>query len=185
MGGGVAMGDDIGGFNFMEEGIKQKYNTDVSHITSLNRYTESDDSTTHVKVDIAFNNINTLSQAIGFQKSQVSYVKGKDGIDFKFIIPHDTAFRKQYITDLNKYTYTFEFPNEVLATSANGTKNEKTATFVIPVSDIAIKDTELTANVKTKFNPCGLFGFELPAVLLFGLVFFKMKKLKRKRKYEK
>ncbi len=181
--GDVEMGDDIGGFSFIASEIKKKYSSPFSESKTPRRYEIEKDSTTHIEVEITFTDFNKLTEASGFSKLQTSYVKEDDGTKFRYFIPKDTAIALTYTKDWNTLIYTFEFPNEVIAT--NGTidpasKNKNVVKWEYKVSDHAKNDLEFTATIKNKSKICGLFGIELPLILLFGLLLFKTNTLKRK-----
>ncbi|MBK8554193.1 MAG: hypothetical protein IPL53_25355 [Ignavibacteria bacterium] len=174
--GDVEMGDDIGGFSFVASEIKKKYSSPFSEVSLPRRYEIEKDSTTHIEVDITFKDFNKLTEASGFSKLQMSYVKGKDGMDFRYFIPKDTNIALTYTKDWHTLEYTFEFPGEVIATNGtieNGSKEKNTAKWLYKVSDHAQNDLEFTATVKDKSGICGMFGIELPVILLFGLILFK------------
>lgn len=183
--GGIQMGDDIGGFSFMEHDIKLKYTSPVTEIKEMKKYSEMGDTTTHVSLLIAFKDFNKLSEAPGFAKIKTQWTKGEDGMDFKYIIPRDTTIKKEYIRAEDKLNYTFTFPNEVKA--SNGIIEGNSAKWSKSVTDLADGEIEMTATIKTKSKFCAIFGLELPLVLLLGLIFINRKKIKLNNlfRYEK
>jgi CRISPR/Cas system CMR-associated protein Cmr1 (group 7 of RAMP superfamily) len=141
--GDVTMGDEIGGFSYVDSEIKRKYNSETMEMLDLRRYVTESDSNSHVVVSIKFTDFNKISDAPGFYNITASYVKGKDGFDFKYIIPRDTTIRTKYVSEINTLEYTFEFPEEVLET--NGTKEGNVAKWKFQVADLVNQDFELTA----------------------------------------
>lgn len=187
--GDINMGDDIAGYSFMDSEIKKKYSSGNMEITNMRRVLSNADTTTHIEINIVFKDINKLPESNGFANIEVSYLKGKDGMDFRYFIPKDTSIRKNYVNDINTLEYIFEFPDEV--TSTNGTiesttneKGEKINNQVrwkFQLLDHATEDFELTATVKDSFSICGMFGIELPVVFLFGMVLLNSKRILRKK----
>lgn len=185
IGGGVSMGDEIGGFSFMAEEIKKKYASAYSEVRSVRKNDFPADTTTHIIVDIGFKDFNKITDMQGYSNIEASYVKGKDNTQFRYFIPKDTTIKLNYTTEKNTLEYTFTFPFEVLET--NGTKdpsakNGNVVKWKFQTSEHATKDFELKATVKNKFQLCGMFGIELPLILMFGLIYFNANRKKRKLK---
>ena len=93
----MQMGDDIGGFSFVDGVIKEKYNTPVTEIKEMKRYVDESDTTTHISLLIAFKDFNKISEAPGFAKTKTKWVKGDDGMDFEYILARDTTIQKRFI----------------------------------------------------------------------------------------
>lgn len=188
--GDINMGDEISGYSFIDSEIKKKYSSGNMEITNMRRVKSNADTTTHIEINIVFKDINKLSESNGFSNIEVSFLKGNDGMDFRYFIPKDTTLRLNYVKDINTLEYSFEFPEEVI--SSNGTiesteneKGEKMNNLVrwkFQLSDHAKEDFELKATVKKSFNICGMFGIELPVIFLFGMVLLNSKRIFKKRK---
>ncbi|HMR39098.1 MAG TPA: hypothetical protein PKA90_01585 [Ignavibacteria bacterium] len=186
--GDINMGDDIAGFSYMDSEIKKKYSSGNMEITNMRRVTSNVDTTTHIEINIVFKDINKLPESNGFANIEVSYAKGKDGMDFRYFIPKDTSIRLNYVKDINTLEYIFEFPDEVISTNGTiepttndkGEKINNQVRWKFQVSDHASEDFELTATVKESFSVCGLFGIELPVIFLFGMVLMNSKRIFRK-----
>ncbi len=175
----LSMGDEVGGFSFSEDKAKENFtsaNSDVTGITIDNLET---DSSTHVRININFSDINKLTQAEGFSKVRASWTKSGSGMDFKYIIAKDTAASNSPGAGEYKLEYKFDFPGEV--TSTNGDRKGNSVTWNKTVADLN-EDIEMTASVKTKSKACGIFGIELPAVLLLGFLFSGYKLSRKRRK---
>ena len=186
--GDVEMGDDIGGLSFKASEIKKKYSSPFSEVSEPRRYNMEKDSTTHIEVDITFKDFNKLTETSGFSNIDLGYEKGDDVSTFHYKIPKDTAISLTYTKDWNTLTYTFEFPGEIIETNGKldpNAKDKNIVTWEYKTSDHAKNDLEFTAKIKNKSGICGLFGIELPVVLLFGLVLFMSNSRKKnKAKYE-
>jgi len=177
----MQMGDDIGGFSFVDGVIKEKYNTPVTEIKEMKRYNDDNDTTTHISLLIAFKDFNKLSEAPGFAKTKTKWAKGEDGMDFEYIIAKDTTIQKRFIQGGEQLNYAFEFPDKV--EKSNGVIDGNKAKWSNGVGDLADGSIDMTATIKTKSKICAMFGFELPVVVLLGLFFINRKKiLKRNNK---
>ncbi len=169
--------DELAGFGFTEAKAKANYsssNTEVSDIVVKKNATT--DSTTEVSLNVKFKDFNKLSDAKAFSKIKASYVKGKDGMDFKYVLLEDTANSKQMGMNEYKLTYEFDFPGEVINT--NGKKDGKVVKWENTVADLK-DDIEYTATIKSG-GKCGLFGLELPIIILFGIsVLYTAKRRKK------
>ncbi|MEO8665258.1 MAG: hypothetical protein ABI462_07165 [Ignavibacteria bacterium] len=181
--GEIPYGDEIDGYSFIESEARKKYTSYNTVIKEFRKFDDSKDTTNHIELTMDFKNINKLSETPGFSRVQISYVKGKDGYDFRYFIPKDTTLKQEYIKDDHTLEYTFEFPKEVKTSNGTilDTKDHNSVKWVIPVKEHKIKDFEMIATVKDKSGICGLFGMELPLILIAGLVFIKFKKRKSKK----
>jgi len=191
--GEINMGDEIVGYSYIESEIKKKYSSGNMEITNMRRVKSNVDTTTHIELNIVFKDFNKLSESNGFANNEASYVKGKDGMDFRYFIPKDTSIRMDYVKDINTLEYIFEFPDEVTATNGTieetvnekGEKKNNQVKWVFQLKDHATENFELTATVKDSFSICGMFGLELPIVFLFGMVILNSKKIFNKKKLAK
>jgi len=169
-------GDELSGFGFTEEKVKSNYtssNTEPSAIVV--KKNQTNDSLSEVSLELKFKDLNKLSEAKAFNKVKASWVQGKEGMDFKYILLNDSANAKNMGMNEYKLTYEFEFPGEILNT--NGNKEGQVVKWNKTVADL-VKDVELTATVKAGGKKCGLFGLELPVIFLLGmgLIYLKRKK---------
>jgi hypothetical protein len=172
----VSSSDEIGGFAFSEDKAKANYTSSNTEVTSVNISDNLDDSTKHVKMEINFKDINGLPGAKGFEKVATSWKEGEEGMDFMYTLKQDTSNAKNMGASDTKLTYTFEFPGEVIST--NGRKDGQTVVWEKTLADLN-EDVEMTATVKKEGGSCGLFGLELPVMVLAGMAFmygFRRKK---------
>ena len=126
-----------------------------------------DDSTKHVTVELSFKNINVISSAKAFEKIKASWKEGKEGMDFSYFVPKDTSNAGNMGASDIVLNYEFEFPAEVLKT--NGRKDGQKIIYEKKLSDLK-NDLEMTATVKSEGKKCGLFGMELPLLVLAGML---------------
>lgn len=168
-------GEELSGFGFTEAKVKSNYtssNTEPSDIKIEKNATT--DSTSVVTLKVKFKDINKLSDAAAFKKIKASYVDGKEGKDFKYVLLQDTASAKNMGMNEYKLTYEFEFPGEVVTT--NGNKDGQKVKWEKTVADLK-SDIEMTATVKAG-KKCGLFGMELPIIFLLGMGFIYLRRRK-------
>jgi hypothetical protein len=161
-------GDELAGFGFTEAKVKSNYtssSTEPSNI-KIEKNTTTDSLIT-VNLEVKFKDLNKLSDAKAFAKIKSSWVKGKDGMDFKYTLLQDTSNAKQMGMSDYKLVYEFEFPGEVTAT--NGKKDGQKVSWNKTVADLK-EDVDMTATVKAG-KKCGLFGLELPVIFLLGMTF--------------
>ena len=169
-------GDELAGFGFTEAKAKANYsssNTEVSDIVI--KKNETNDSLIEVSLNVKFKDINKLTDAKAFSKIKASWAEGKEGKEFKYVLLQDTANAKNMGMNEYKLTYEFEFPGEVIST--NGKKDGNTVKWENTVADLK-KDIEFTATVKSGGKKCGLFGLELPIIILTGLTVFYVRRKK-------
>lgn len=171
----LSSGDELGGFAFEEAKAKDNYTSTNSDVSSVSLEENLDDSTSHVKLEIEFKDINALNAAKGFEKVTTEWVEGDDGMAFKYVVAADTSNAKNMGASDTKLTYTFEFPDEVIST--NGRKDGNKVVFEKTLADLS-EDLEMTATIKSEKKGCGLFGLELPIIIFAGLAFT----LSRRRK---
>lgn len=159
------MGDEISGFSFKEDKIRDKFSSANTQVGDVKIEEKKEDSTKHVYLDLKFKDINKLTDAKGFSKIKSSWTKGKEGMEFVYTLLKDTA-NSGFGMDSYKLTYEFEFPNEVI--SSNGKIDGKKVSWSKTLADLK-DDVEMKAVVKAE-KKCGIFGIELPIVILVGLI---------------
>lgn len=171
----VSMSEEIGGFSFNEDKAKQNFSSANSKVEQIIIDQIKSDSTTHVRLDITFKDINKLNEAPGFSKVKTSWIKNSNNndMDFKYIIEKDTIAAGSLGASQYKIEYKFEFPNEVIST--NGITEGNFVTWNRSVTDLK-ENIIMNATVKTKSGICGIIGIELPVILLLGLILTKYQK---------
>lgn len=178
----------IGNFMFAEELAKRQFTSPNTSINKVKLDFNPADSLYLITVDVDFKDINKLSEANGFSNVKASYTKSDTGMVFRYIITANPNLYK----DFENQSYVMEFANKVKSTNGAlkdntvtwGNRNSKNTDFSKDVALVAT--TTADGSVTTSNSPsgekeksCGLFGLELPIILLGGLVLNKS--LKRKK----
>ena len=171
----LSMGDELGGFSFSEEQIRKNYTSINSDVTELKTELTEADSTTHVRLKISFKDFNKLPEAKGFSNSKTEWKKGDGKYIFSYTLGKDTVTADKLASGEYKLIYGFTFPDEVIV--ANGVIDGKSVTWEKSLSQLK-EDISLTAEIKNETGVCGLFGIELPGILLLGLMYsgFRLRK---------
>jgi len=168
-------GDELSGFGFTEAKVKANYTSSNTEPTDIKiEKNATTDSTSIVTLNVKFKDLNKLSEAKAFSKIKASFVDGKEGKDFKYVLLQDTSTAKNMGMSDYKLTYEFEFPGEVIST--NGTKDGQKVKWDKTVADLK-EDIVMSATVKAG-KKCGLFGLELPIVFLLGMGFIYLRRRK-------
>jgi hypothetical protein len=138
--------EEIAKFTFKsEDDIKAAYSSQYVEVTSVKMEDNLEDSTRHVFVEMSFKDFNLLNTAKGFSSIQSAWKTVSDVIEFKYVIPQDTA--NANIMDAYNYKlfYEFEFPDDVIST--NGRKCCKNIYWDKSLADLK-KDLEFIAMIK-------------------------------------
>jgi len=180
----------IGNFHFSEEQARKQFSSPNTTVKNVKLDFSQKDSTYFMTVNVDFTNINKLSEARGFSNVKASYVKTEKGNEFKYILTANPELYKKF----ENQSYIIEFENKVISSNGAikdntvtwGNRNKSNSDFSKDVLMIAL--TESNGNIggttgsgetsnNDKEKSCGLFGIELPVILLFGLLTSrKMKK---------
>lgn len=163
----VKSSTELGSFSFEEAKAKSNYTSSNTDVKKVKVEEKLDDSTKHVTVELSFKNINDISSAKAFEKIKASWKEGKEGMDFSYFVPKDTSNAGNMGASDIVLNYEFEFPAEVLKT--NGRKDGQKIIYEKKLSDLK-NDLEMTATVKSEGKKCGLFGMELPLLVLAGML---------------
>ncbi|MBK8982491.1 MAG: hypothetical protein IPM38_09280 [Ignavibacteria bacterium] len=164
----LSMGDEIGGFSFSEEQIRKNYTSLNSDVTELKTEVTEADSTTHVRLKISFKDFNKLPEAKGFSNSRTEWKKGDDKYIFSYTLVKDTVSADKLASGEYKLIYRFTFPDEVIV--SNGVIDGNSVSWEKSLSQLK-EDINMTAEIKNETGVCGLFGIELPGILLLGLMY--------------
>jgi len=170
------IGEEIAGFGFTEDKVNVNYTSPNTEVSEVNIEKNLEDSTTHVSLKLSFKDINRITDAKAFSKVKATWEKHADGMLFQYILIKDTANANKPGMSDYKLTYEFEFPNEIVR--ANGNVGDTKVYWEKTIADLK-ENVEMTAIVKEGTKSCGLFGIELPVIILVGFViatFYKRKK---------
>jgi hypothetical protein len=164
----LSMGDEVGGFAFADTKVRENYSSGNTEVTDVKIEKNDVDSTSHVNVKLNYKDFNKLSEAKAYSKVTPVWTKGDNGMTFSYTIAKDTANAGNM--GMNEYTltYAFEFPGDVLETNGRKDGSNKVV-WEKTVADLK-DDLVFTATVKSGGKGCGLFGIELPIVILLGSV---------------
>ncbi len=160
------IGEELAGFGFTEDKVNVNYTSSNTEISDVKIEKNPEDSTTHVTLNLKFYNINKITDAKAFSKVKATWEKHKEGMLFQYILIKDTSNANKFGMSDYKLLFEFEFPNDIVRT--NGRMEDNTAYWEFTIADLK-EDVEMTAIVKEGGKGCGLFGAELPVILLTGL----------------
>jgi len=173
----MSMGTTVGKFDFDESKAKDNFTSSNTEVKSIKVEDDLADSVKHVRLDLAFKDINEIDRAKGFAGVKASWKESADGMELKYTLLKDTSAASQMGAGDYTVTYVFEMPAEIVSTNATK-KDGQTLTWNYKVSDLG-KDIEMTAHVKkTKGKTCGIFGF-VGAMLLIGLAYYTQRNKKK------
>ena len=160
------IGEEIAGFGFTDDKVNVNYTSPNTEVSEVKIEKNLEDSTTHVSLKLTFKDINGITDAKAFSKVKATWKKHADGMLFQYILIKDTANANKPGMNDYKLSYEFEFPNDIVRT--NGIMENKKVIWEKTIADLK-EDIEMTAIVKEGTKSCGLFGFELPVIVLSGL----------------
>lgn len=169
----------VGSFPFLNEKAEEYFKSTTTFIKGfkVEKY-PSDNTYSQVSVIIGFNDINKINQMKALSESQISLVTTDTGAVFSSIIT--PAFVKTNSIDNLFMILTYEGGIK----SSNGTikgqniewfrskeylNTNKNISFFATIESMAKTDTTKKDGGKEK--SCGLFGLELPFILLLGLIY--------------
>lgn len=184
----------IGNLPFTAEKVKEYFSIPSGEIVKTSIYKDPKDANiTNVSINLLVKDINKISNAKALNGLRTGYVKSDSGYVLSWLIP--TSFMQSNSVD----TYQFLLSVDGAIKSTNGViknnvcswyifkdkMNPNGAYFLATLnpdpSKIVKNETETTTNPSgEKEKSCGLFGLELPLILLTGLVISG--KYRRKRK---
>lgn len=169
------IGEELAGFGFTEDKVNVNYASSNTEVSEVKIEKNLEDSTTHVNLNLKFTNINKITDAKAFSKVKATWEKHQEGMLFQYILIKDTSNANKFGMSDYKLLFEFEFPNDIVRT--NGRMEDNTAYWEKTIADLN-EDVEMTAIVKEGGKGCGLFGAELPVILLTGL--FLMSVIKKR-----
>ena len=182
---------------FTEDAVKEYFSSANSDIVKSLVYKDPSDNTlTGVTLNIVARDINKISTIKGFENFKTNWLKSESGMTFNWLVP--VSFVKENSIDTYQFILTFE--DKILSTNGvlkdsicnwyvfADKMNPGGAFFVATVS--ASENNTSTpppseTNVKSggenkpedvdledgKQKFCGLFSFELPIIIISGLIF--------------
>lgn len=155
----------IDGFAFTEKKVRASYESQNTNITSLKVIENVTDSTISVSITLSFKDFNKLSLAKGFSRCKPTWEIHKDTTFFSLILLPDSSV-KEIPPNSGSFHLEFEFPNEIIQT--NGKKDGKVVSWKFKIGDFSHQQ-KLTAIMLTRKSSCGIFGIELPVIIILYL----------------
>lgn len=180
----------VGNYPFAPKVAEKRFTSANTKVESSGFYrSKNDTSLYNIKVIVDFQKLNNLNQALAFSEVKASWTNTDSGNVFKWVIPSNSKASAQITT----FSYKFTFDGKVI--NSNGGKVEgNTITWyrdgknIDPTKDIVLTaliesdGSESTNKTDGDGKSCGLFGFELPLIMLAGLVFSVNRKRKKSNK---
>ncbi|MDZ4712032.1 MAG: hypothetical protein SGI89_06860 [bacterium] len=171
----------VGNYPFAPKVMESYFSSSNSTVKNTSFYKSKTDTTIYnASMTIDFKDINKLREARGFAEINASWTPGASANVFKWAIRPNS----QATAQVSEITFKVTFEDAII--NSNGQKVEgNTVTWYKTMKDIdPSKELILTANIKsagttttsgtkTEEKSCGLFGLELPFMLLAGLVISK------------
>jgi len=184
----------IGSLPFTAETVKEYFSFPGGEIKKSAIYKDQKDaSITNVTVDLFVKDLSKLTSSKALNGIKIGYSKSDTGIVFSWLIPN--SFMQTNSVD----TYQFLLTVDGELKSSNGIIKDKVCnwyiykdkmnpggayfltTFKANPNPISSGDTPKDTTSKGNEKSCGLFGLELPLIMLLGLIFNKS--LKRKDRH--
>ncbi len=174
----LSMGDELGDFAFSEIKARNFLTSANSDVRELKIETKDSDSTVNVSAIVNFNDFNKLNSAKSFSKVQTLWEKTSEGFKFGFVIDKDSVKLSNFGDAKHMLLYEFDFPGDVI--SSNGKNSGQKANWAFDLSQLK-SGINMTATVKSDSGICGMFGLELPIIILLaGLVFLTVRNIRKR-----
>jgi hypothetical protein len=174
----LSMGDELGDFAFSEIKARNFLTSANSDVRELKIETKDSDSTVYVSAIVNFKDFNKLNSAKSFSKVQTLWEKTSEGFKFAFVIDKDSVKLSNFGDGKHMLVYEFDFPGDVI--TSNGKNSGKKASWTFELSQLK-SGINMTATVKSDSGICGMFGLELPIIILLaGLVFLTLRNIKKR-----
>jgi len=172
----------VNSFPFTEQKINSTYASSNNSVDSVS-IGKTNPDTTYINVSIAFKSITQINSAPGFSKSKVTYYKTPDSTTMIYRLEKTD----EAISPDTKTFYSFQLPTDnIMRTSGVKTKADlityelKTENVKNGVNMYAVFKTvekiETETTHKESPKSCGLFGFELPVIILLSFIGYISKK---------
>ena len=135
----------IGLFN--KNVIKKEFTSKYSKIKKIEIYKDYADSTIHVKINLTFNNFDSLNQAPAFRGAQLSIKDGPGGtkIFSQYIPPISAGFGLD--SNINIIKYIYYLPGEIQSDNANSLSRNRLTWVFTP------KELKKGKIIKAKYIP--------------------------------
>ncbi|MCB0722192.1 MAG: hypothetical protein KDC42_07800 [Ignavibacteriae bacterium] len=172
--------EEIYGFGFTDYTVNKNYTSENSQPSDIVIEKNDADSTTHVRLNLKFRDINMLPEAKSFSKmtAEWDFDEKEEVMILIYRLLQDSLNALSPGMRDYKIVHEITFPNEVIGT--NGAKNGNTVRWENTVADL-VQNVDLVTKVKPgtidekKEKKCGLFGLELPIIMLLTLTVLRLK----------
>ncbi len=172
----LSMGDELGDFAFSEIKAKNYLSSANSDVRELKIESRQSDSTVYVTAIVNFTDFNKLNAARSFSKLTTLWEKTSEGYKFAYIINKDSVKVSNFGEGPHYLNYEFEFPGNVI--TSNGKFEGRKAKWTADMNQLK-SGIEMTATIESSSGVCGMFGIELPIVLLLaGLFLLTMRNIR-------
>jgi hypothetical protein len=130
---------------FNEDSVRKQYDIEGITIQSARTVSEAEDSTLHVWVELAFDDLTRLPECKGFKDLTFLWQREGDVFRFEQGIPMANNAEDSFLDDF-AFTYTYVFPGTIRECDAD-TIDGNRAVWVFPLSKLNA-DVRLTATIE-------------------------------------
>jgi hypothetical protein len=160
---------------FNPDSIRKEFTSKYDKVESVEVYNDGRDSTIHAKVELTFQNIDSLNETKAFREANFSLRDGAAGqkIFSQFISPAATGFG--FDAGLFTITYVYYLPGEIITHNAMEKSSNK-LTWRYKLSEIGMGKT-LTATFRPfKLKETPIWIYVLAFIVLLVVIIFLFRK---------
>lgn len=162
---------------FNADSVKKEFSSPTSQIKQVEVYTDSSDTTIHAKIELVFQNIDSLNKTLAFKDANFSLKNGAAGqkIFSQFIPPVATGFGVN--PESFTLTYIYYIPGDII-TDNSTEKSRNKLTWKYKLSEIGTGKT-ITATFRPfKLKETPVWIYSLAGVVLLVVIIFLFRKNK-------
>lgn len=162
---------------FNQDSIRSEFTSKYNTIDNVEVYTDGNDSTIHAKVELTFQNIDSLNNSKAFKDVNFSIKDGASGqkVFSQFIPPAATGFG--FDADQFDITYVYYLPGDIITHNAQDLSSNK-LTWHYKLSEIGMGKT-ITATYrpfKLKETPVWIYILAMLVIIIVVVFLFKKNK---------
>jgi hypothetical protein len=160
---------------FNPDSVRKEFSSDYDKVENVEVYNDGNDSTIHSKIELSFQNIDSLNNTKAFRDANFSLRDGAAGqkIFSQFIAPTATGFG--FDASLFTITYVYYLPGEIITHNAMEKSSNK-LTWRYKLSDIGMGKT-LTATFRPfKLKETPVWIYILAFIVLSVVIIFLFRK---------
>jgi len=148
---------------FNEDSVRHQYAADGITVESAHTASQASDSTRHVRVRLAFDDITRLPECRGFEK--LTFLWQREGDIFRFAqdIPMANDTDNEFLEEYT-FTYSYVFPGTIRECNADTVEGNR-AVWVFPLSQLN-SDVQMTAIVEASSGKSVYWVLGVMAVVL-------------------